>query len=178
MKKITVPTNEQVAPEARAIFDSLTKMTGKVPNLYATIGYSANALNSYLAYAQAQARGNFHARDREAIYLIVSQLNGCPYCLASHTQSAIKSGWTEADTLLLRAGDYPDPKWKMLHAFISSVIAHKGHVDDLVLDRFFASGYTESALIDLMALISVMSFTNYVYRLTEVPIDFPLSKDI
>jgi len=31
---------------------------------------------------------------------------------------------------------------------------------------------------DLMVLINVMSFTNYTYRLTQIPIDFPLAKDI
>ncbi len=71
-----------------------------MPNLYATIGYSANALNSYLQYVGEQSRGTFHAKEREAVYLIVSQFNGCEYCLASHTQSAIKNGWKKMIHLL------------------------------------------------------------------------------
>ena len=50
MKKFTVPTREEVAPANQTIFDNLTKALGFVPNLYATIAYSDNALSRYLAY--------------------------------------------------------------------------------------------------------------------------------
>ena len=121
-----------------------------MPNLYATIGYSANALTSYMQYVSAQAKNTFHAKDREAIYLIVSELNGCPYCLASHTQSAksSKPGGPEEGTLRIRAGTYPERKWEVIYGVIVSAVENKGGV-------------------------SKMSFTNYVYRLTEIPIDFP-----
>jgi AhpD family alkylhydroperoxidase len=174
----TVPSYEEVAPDAQATFDMLKKITGKVPNLYATIGYSANGLNSYMAYVQAQAKGSFHLKEREAVYLIVSQLNSCEYCLASHTQSAIKSGWTEPETLQLRAGRYADKKWLAIYSFIESVILYKGKVDDDIMQAFYDAGYNHKAVIDLMVLINIMSLTNYTYRLTKIPIDFPAAKAI
>ena len=149
-----------------------------MPNLYATIGYSAVTLNAYIAYTSAQAKGSFHGKEREAVYLMVSQMNGCEYCLASHTASAIKNGWKEEDTLLLRAGKYPDKKWETIYAVVKSVIDNRGEVSDELLEAFFALGYKEAALMDLMALINIMSFTNYVYRLTKIPIDSPPAKDI
>jgi len=178
MKPFAVPSYEQVANEARPAFDRFIKLTGKMPNLYATIGYSANALNSYLQYVNEQARGTFHAKEREAIYLIVSQFNGCEYCLASHTQSAIKNKWTEEETLTMRAGTYPEQKWQVIYQVIKSVIEQKGLVSNELLAEFYTLGYNETALIDLMVLINVMSFTNYTYRLTQIPIDFPPAKDL
>jgi AhpD family alkylhydroperoxidase len=178
MKPFTVPTRDQVAEDAKPAFDQYIRLMGKMPNLYATIGYSANALNSYLQYVGAQARGTFHAKEREAIYLIVSQLNGCEYCLASHTQSAIKNKWTEEETLQLRAGSHSDQRWNVIYRVIKSVIDNKGQVSDELLDEFYALGYNEAAIMDLMVLINVMSFTNYMYRLTHIPIDFPLAKEI
>ena len=85
MKAFTVPGYEQVDDAVKPAFDQYKKLLGFMPNLYATIGYSAVTLNSYLAYTSAQAKGSFHAKEREAIYLMVSQLNYCEYCLASHT---------------------------------------------------------------------------------------------
>jgi AhpD family alkylhydroperoxidase len=178
MLPIKVPAYDQVAPETKVVFDQFQQQMGKMPNLYATIGYSANALNTYMAYVRGQAKNTFHARDREAIYLMVSQINGCEYCLASHTVSAFKNGWKEEDTLLLRAGTHPDKKWKVIYGIIRSAIDNKGAVDDALLNDFFALGYQEAALIDLFVLINVMSFTNYIYRLTQIPIDFPLAKPI
>jgi len=178
MSRFNVPAADQVAPEAQATFENLKKSIGKVPNLYATIGYSANALNSYLDFVQAQAKGTIRARDREAIYLIVSQLNGCEYCLASHTQSAIRNGWTEEQTLLLRSGKFEEGVWPILYKLIQSVIVNKGEVDDQLLDDYFAAGNTERNLMDVMTLINIMSYTNYMYRLVKVPIDFPEAKKI
>jgi AhpD family alkylhydroperoxidase len=172
--RFTVPAYQDVSEEARKTFDMLKKTAGSVPNLYATIGYSANALNSYMAFVQAQARGSFRAKEREAVYLIVSRLNGCEYCQASHTLSAIKNGWTEEETWLLRTGKFPETKWQVIYQLIESVIEHKGDVSEEILKAFFDLGYNKAALMDLMALINVMSFTNYVYRLTKIPIDFPL----
>jgi AhpD family alkylhydroperoxidase len=135
-------------------------------------------LNAYLAYTSAQIKGSFHGKEREAIYLIVSQFNDCQYCLASHTVSAMKNGWKEEDTLLLRAGKYPDKKWETIYAVIKSVIDNRGEVSDELLESFYALGYHEKGLMDLLALINIMSFTNYAYRLTKIPLDYPPAKQI
>src|SRR3569623_528770 len=150
MKSYTVPTYEHAPDAAKPAFDRFIKIMGKMPNLYAIIGHSAKALNSYMAYVQAQARGTFHAKEREAVYLIVSQFNGCEYCLASHTQSAIKNGWTEVETLSLRAGTHSDKKWQVIYRVIKSVIENKGQVDNDLLDEFYSLGYQEAAIIDLL----------------------------
>ncbi|MEP6713125.1 MAG: hypothetical protein ABJA37_11940 [Ferruginibacter sp.] len=50
MKSFTVPTMEQVTPANHAIFDSLNKALGFVPNLSAAIAHSDNGLTRYLAY--------------------------------------------------------------------------------------------------------------------------------
>lgn len=178
MLPFTVPSIEQVPEGSKPIFQQYQQSGGKIPNLYATIGYSANALTSYMEYTRQQAKGSFHARDREGIFLIVSQVNGCEYCLAAHTQSAIKAGWKEEDTLLLRAGTHPDNKWQGIYGVILSALENRGEVSDALLNDFFALGYKEAALMDLFVLINVMSLTNYIYRLTKIPIDSPLAKEI
>ena len=173
-----VPAYNEVEDGAKPVFDQFIKSMGRMPNLYATIGYSANALTSYMAFVQAQAKGTFHGKDREAIYLIVSRFNECEYCQASHTPSAIKFGWKEEDTVLLRAGKFPEKKWQVIYRVIESVIERKGEVSSELLHAFFELGYNEAALMDLMALIIAMTFTNYVFRLTKIPVDFPLAKPV
>ena len=178
MPAFKVPSRDQVAPEAQTIFDQFQQSIGKMPNLYATIGYSPNALSTYTQYVKGQVKNTFHARDREGIYLIVSQLNGCEYCLASHTQSAIKAGWKEEETLQVRAGTHPERKWQVIYGIIRSAIDNKGAVDDTLLDAFSGLGFSEGALMDLFVLINVMSFTNYIFRLTRIPIDYPAAKPV
>src|SRR5258708_8495238 len=99
---------------------------------------------------------------------MVSQLNYCEYCLASHTVSAMKNGWKEEDTLLLRAGKYPDKKWETIYAVVKSMNDNNGAVSDEFLESFFGLGYKERALIDLLPLVNIMCVTNYAYPLKQL----------
>ncbi|MEO6849564.1 MAG: carboxymuconolactone decarboxylase family protein, partial [Mucilaginibacter sp.] len=83
MKTFAVPTREQVSPANQAIFDNLTKALGMVPNLYATMAYSENGLGNYVALQSGKS--SLRGKEREAINLIVSQVNGCIYCQSAHT---------------------------------------------------------------------------------------------
>lgn len=79
---------------------------------------------------------------------------------------------------MVRAGTHPDRKWQVIYGIIHSAIENKGAVDDVLLDAFYGLGFSQAALMDLFVLINVMSFTNYVFRLTQIPIDFPAAKTI
>ena len=83
MKKFTVPTRDEVAPANQTIFDNLNKALGFVPNLYATIAYSANGLGRYLAYQNAKT--TLSNKEKEAVNLVVSEVNKCLYCKSAHT---------------------------------------------------------------------------------------------
>ncbi|OOQ56786.1 carboxymuconolactone decarboxylase family protein [Mucilaginibacter pedocola] len=180
MIPFTVPVYEEGAePESvKPIYARFSKTLGHMPNLYAAIGHSPNALTSYLQYTGEQAKGTFHAKDREGIFLIVSQLNGCEYCLAAHTASALKAGWTSDETVALRKGKHADAKWQVIYKVTKSIIDNKGEVGSALLDEFYALGFKEAAIIDLLTLVNVMSYTNYAYRLMQIPIDFPLAPEV
>lgn len=83
MTAITVPTRDTVTPNNQALFDALQGQLGFVPNLYATLAHSENALGTYLALQSAKS--SLSAKAREVINLVVSQVNNCRYCLAALT---------------------------------------------------------------------------------------------
>jgi uncharacterized peroxidase-related enzyme len=178
MKTITVPTREQVSPEAQVLFDALTKRTGKVANLYATMGYSANALKGFLDLDESFSKGVFTAKEREAIALVVSEVNGCAYCLAGHTLLAMKRGFTKEDTLDIRRGKANDQRLNAVIQLAQSITINKGDADEQLVDNFFAAGFDEAGLMELVGLITVRVYTNYVYALTKIPVDFPLADPI
>ena len=81
--QFSVPTRDEVSPANQTIFDNLQKALGFVPNLYATIAYSDNGLARFLAYQNAKT--SLSNKEKEAVNLIVSQVNGCIYCQSAHT---------------------------------------------------------------------------------------------
>ena len=104
MKSFAVPTREQVSPANQALFDNLKKNIGSVPNLFATYAYSENALGTYLALSGAKT--SLRAKEKEVVNLIVSQVNGCAYCLAAHTAISKLQGFTDEQILEIRRGHY------------------------------------------------------------------------
>jgi len=44
-----------------------------------------------------------------------------------------------------------------------------------LIDNFFAAGYNEGSLVDLIMLIGDKTIMNYLHNLTEVPVDFPMA---
>jgi len=173
MYTIHVPTRDRVDPKAQVVFDALKKNLGMVPNLYAVIGYSANALESFLAFSWAQGRGSFDAKEREAVALAVSEFNGCSYCLAAHTALAKMNGFSDEETHDLRAGTIEEPKLGALTRLAISIVETRGKANPKFVEDFFSAGYGKPALIDLIALVAERNFANYVGRLAAVPVDFP-----
>lgn len=178
MKTIIVPTREQVSAGSQVIFDFYTKRMGKVPNLYATMGYSEHALKAFLDLDETLSKGAFTPKEREAVSLIVSEINGCTYCLAGHTVAAIRRGFTREETLEIRRGQVADPKLNAIIQLAATISKNKGHADEDKLDAFYAAGFNEGALMELVGLISLRVFTNYVFAVTQIPVDFPAAEPI
>ena len=173
MKTIKVPEKEQVSVESQFIFDQIQKKMGMIPNLYATIGYSSHALKGYLAFDEALSHGVFTPKEREAIFLVVSEINDCNYCLAAHTVTSKMKGISDDEILNIRSGHSKESRIDTIVHLARSIAENSGNADDVLLDNFFAAGFDEMALIELIGLVTVRTFTNYVYAVTHIPIDFP-----
>ena len=176
MKKFTVPTRDEVAPANQAIFDNLTKALGFVPNLYATIAYSDNGLSRYLAYQNAKT--TLTNKEKEVVNLIVSQVNNCVYCQSAHTVIGKMNGFTEEQLLDIRRGKAENPKLNSLVKLAASITKNRGKADATIVDDFYAQGYTNENLVDLILQVSDKTAMNYLHNLTQVPVDFPLAPSL
>jgi uncharacterized peroxidase-related enzyme len=176
MKNFAVPTRDQVAPANQAIFDNLNKGLGFVPNLYATIAYSDNGLSRYLAFQNAKT--TLTNKEKEAVNLIVSQVNGCIYCQSAHTVIGKMNGFTDDQLLEIRKGKATDPKLNALVKLAAAITADRGNVGDALLDDFYAQGYTNETLVDVILQVADKTAMNYLHNLTKVPVDFPVAPAI
>lgn len=172
MKTFTVPTREEVSPANQAIFDTLKKKLGKVPNLFATMAYSNNGLATYLALANAPS--SLTGKEKEIVNLVTSQVNGCEYCLAAHTALAKLNGFTDAQVLEIRTGAVSfDNKYNALATLTKSFVENLGKANTELLNNFFEAGYTNENLVDTIVLIGDKTITNYLFSATKIPVDFP-----
>lgn len=177
MTDINVPTRDSVSPANQNLFDALQAKLGFVPNLYATLAHSENALGTYLTLQSAKS--SINAKSREVINLVVSQVNECEYCLAAHTALGKMNGFTDEQILTIRTGTAPfDAKLDALAKLTRSITINRGKPDQALVEAFFAAGYTTENLVDVIVTIGDKIITNYLHGATKVPVDFPAAQPL
>ena len=177
MTTFTVPTRDTVTPANQAMFDALQGKLGFVPNLYATFALSQNALGTYLALQSAKS--SINAKAREVVNLVVSQFNDCRYCLAAHTALGKMNGFTDAQIIEIRKGGASfDAKFDALARLTRSLVANRGHADAAAMEAFFAAGWTQENLVDVIMTIGDKIISNYLHAATDIPVDFPAAPEL
>ena len=172
-----VPTRAEVSPANQAIFDNLEKALGFVPNLYATYAYSPTALGDYLALQNRKS--SLKTREREVINLVVSQVNDCAYCLAAHTALGKLNGFTDEQILDIRAGQVTfDERIAALATFVRETTVNRGLPTPAATEAFFAAGFTRENLVDTIVVIGDKTISNFLHRVTDVPVDFPAAQPL
>jgi uncharacterized peroxidase-related enzyme len=172
MTAFTVPTRDDVSPANQALFDALKGKLGFVPNLYATLAHSQNALGTYLQLQSAKS--SINAKAREVVNLVVSQVNDCAYCLAAHTAIGKMNGFTDAQIIEIRRGGASfDAKFDALAKLTRSIAVNRGNADQNLVEAFFAAGWTKENLVDAIVTIGDKTVTNYLHATTQIPVDWP-----
>ncbi|WP_162344071.1 carboxymuconolactone decarboxylase family protein [Cyclobacterium salsum] len=170
--KFDVPTKSSVSEENKAILEKIEGGVGFVPNIYATYALSNNALARYTAFANGKT--SLNNKEKEVVNLVVSQINGCTYCLAAHTAIGKMNGFSEKEILEIRKGTATfHPKFDALAKLAKSVMENAGKIDDTVLENFFEAGYDKENLVDTIVAIGEKAITNMLHNVTKVPVDFP-----
>jgi AhpD family alkylhydroperoxidase len=172
MTAFQIPTRDSVSATNQALFDNLKKGLGMVPNLYATLAHSEHALGTYLALQNAKS--SINSKAREVINLVVSQVNGCNYCLAAHTVIGGMVGFKPEQILEVRRGSASfDAKLDALAKLVKNIAVERGHADPALVQAFFDAGWTQENLVDVIVVIGDKTVTNYLHGTTQVPVDFP-----
>lgn len=172
MTRFTVPTRDIVSEANQELFDTLQGKLGFVPNLYATFALSPNALGTYLALQSAKS--SINAKAREVVNLVVSQYNDCLYCLAAHTMLGRMNGFTDAQMIEIRKGTASfDAKLDALARLARNLVETRGHADAAEMDAFFAAGWSQENLVDVIVTVGDKIISNYLHAATDIPVDFP-----
>jgi AhpD family alkylhydroperoxidase len=173
-RTFTVPTREEVSAPNQTIFDNLQKGLGFVPNLYAFFAKNETALADYLSLQNRKS--TLRAKEREVINLVTSQINDCRYCQSAHTVLGKMNGFTDEQIIEIRKGNASfDSQLDALVKFTASVVENRGHASIDAKENFFAAGYTEANMIDVVIIAGDKIISNYLHNLTGFEIDFPLA---
>lgn len=173
MPRLNVVKPDEATGPVKEIYEDLTKKMGKVVNIFQGMGNSAAALKAYLSMAGALAEGELSAEDREAVYLGVSQKNGCNYCVSAHTMIAKKVGLNDEQILNIRQFSPESPKHKALLQFVTRVMETNGFVDDSEIAAVRDAGYSDGQIAEAVAFIGLATYSNLFNHVYDTELDFP-----
>ena len=168
----------EAAGKVAAIYGATKATMGMVPNLFKGFANSPVALEAYVTLDKLIAEGSFTPVEQNIVRLVVSQYNGCTYCLAAHTLVGKATGLTDDEILELRRGKSDNVEYQALVNFTQQILETKGFVSDEDIDAFRAAGYTDAHIVDLVTIIAQKTLSNYFNHIHDTQLDLPAAPEL
>ncbi|HEY7096590.1 MAG TPA: carboxymuconolactone decarboxylase family protein [Terriglobales bacterium] len=103
MARISYVEPDQAPPDVKDIYDKFFR--GKPGNAQKVLAQRPELLKNFLSFYSCVARG-LDRKLYESIYIRVSMMNGCRYCMQHHVAASKRAGLTADDWTALKSGDY------------------------------------------------------------------------
>lgn len=161
------------APEAaRPLLEQAEGNYGFVPNILGVMANAPALLEGYLALSEIFEKTGFSATEKQVVLLAVSSENGCGYCKAAHTGIARMHKVDEKVLQAIENGEsLPDEKLDALYTFTRRMVETRGRPGPGDLGAFFAAGYTEAQVQEVILGIGMKTLSNYNNHIAETPVD-------
>jgi AhpD family alkylhydroperoxidase len=103
MARIALIEPAQATPEVKEIYEQ--KLKGKPGNVQKALAHRPEMLKNFLGFYASVGR-SLDRKLYELIYIRVSMINGCRYCLQHHLAASKRVGLTPEDWRALKLGNY------------------------------------------------------------------------
>lgn len=173
MPRITPLDPSTATGETAAHLETVRKMLGGTPNLFTTAAHSPAALGALVSLFGYAARTSLGGRRAEQIALAVAQRNRCGYCLSAHTALGGLQGLDDETLTAARSAESSDGRTAALLALAADVIDARGHIDDATFGAARDAGLTDAEIVEVVFLVALNVFTNYLNSVAQTTIDFP-----
>ncbi len=175
MARLAIPTPADAPAKSQPILANYEKALGIVPNFFAMISQSPDALKA-IADMHATLGKSLGHKTRERIHVMTAEVNGCNYCLSAHSYlGATLQGLSAEDMELNREGHSTDPQADAVLQFAYKVANTRGHIEDTDVEDERAEGFSDAQMIDIVAE-TAFSFVTNLYNnsfKTDVNAVFP-----
>ncbi|MGF1634660.1 MAG: carboxymuconolactone decarboxylase family protein [Phycisphaerae bacterium] len=151
----------------------MLKNAGKLLNIFKGMVNSTAAFDFYMAGSQALGKSNLDAKAREAIALVVGQVNQCDYCLAAHTMIGKGAGLSDEQVRGARLGHVDDMRLNGCVALAKKLAVNNGNVTDADLTAARDAGLSDGDIAEVTAAVAFNIFTNYFNHVNHTEVDLP-----
>src|SRR5881392_4156126 len=108
--------------KAKELLDAVVKKYGAAPNSFKTMAHSPAVLQGFLDLSATLEGGVLAFETRYQIAIVVSEINGCVYCLSAFTAIGRAKGIEDAALALSRHAESIDPKTDAMLKFAAAMV--------------------------------------------------------
>lgn len=173
MSRIPLVSDQDATGSVKEIFGALNKGLGLVPNMTRAMANSPAVLQAFAQFNSAMGASKLPGALREQIAVLTAESNACAYCLSAHSALGKLAGLSPAQLDAARNADASDPKTKAALVFAQSILDARGSVSDSDVRAVRSAGYTDGQIAEIVAVVALNIFTNFINRAFDVEIDFP-----
>ncbi|MFN8548125.1 MAG: carboxymuconolactone decarboxylase family protein [Candidatus Eisenbacteria bacterium] len=146
----------------REIFDLYQRERGNVPNMFRTVAHRPELLRTMIAHFRAvMAPDAVDLRLKELVVVAVSGINGCDYCLNSHTKLLAKAGASEEEIVAARDGRYEgfSPRERIALEYAATLTRDPRGVTDQLYARL-SEHFDAGQIIEISAVTGLFNYFN------------------
>lgn len=172
--KLNAINVETANDRSKPILEDVKKKNGGVRNIHANMINSPGLLETYLhGYDVFRKESGFTPVEQEVVFLTLSYLNACDYCMAAHSVIADKISNVPTDvTDAIRAGqEIADEKLQALSAFTKEMFITRGFPSIDSVQQFLNAGYSEKQILEIILAIGVKTLSTYSNHIFGTELD-------
>jgi uncharacterized peroxidase-related enzyme len=168
-----VPEEDSLPEGLRKLFAKAGENLGFVPNVFRVWAYRPERLSAWFAHYRLlhEPSEGLGVADREMIAVVVSQANGCMYCLVAHG-AALREALGDpvlGERIALdwrRAG--LDPRREAICAYAEKLTLTPRHMTHADRDALIVAGLSLEEVWDVAEIASMYNLTNRMAMATNM----------
>ena len=170
--------NIETAPEgSKALLENSQKAYGMIPGLHGVLAGAPKVLEAYQTLHELFTKTSFNEEELTVVWQTINVEHACHYCVPAHTGIAKMMKVDEAITEALRnESPLENPKLEALRSMTLTIVRNRGHVTPDELNRFYAAGYEERHVLEIILGLSQKTISNYVNHIANTPVDAGFKK--
>lgn len=174
MAHITLIEPDQATPEVQEIYEQ--KLKGKPGNVQKALAHRPDMLKNFLGFYASVGR-SLDRQLYERIYIRVSMMNGCRYCLQHHLASSKRAGLTPADWSALRQGNYSgfSEKERAALTYAEKLTRSPHEINDGDFNEL-KKQFSDPEIVDIHMLTGLANLTNRFTDPVGLELEIPEEK--
>ena len=170
--------NIETAPEgSKALLENSQKAYGMIPGLHGVLAGAPKVLEAYQTLHELFTQTSFNEEELTVVWQTINVEHACHYCVPAHTGIAKMMKVDDAITEALRSETpLENPKLEALRTMTLTIVRNRGHVTQEDLNTFYAAGYEERQVMEILLGLSQKTISNYVNHIANTPVDAGFKK--